>query len=137
MDARVIRKYPNRRLYDTHESRYVSLSHMRRLVLDGVPFAVIDRRSGRDVTRAILLQVIAGDEDDRQPMLSQEFLAQVIRACGGELRGLVGSYLEQSLTLLLNRQQQLSERMHSMARVDWKAVEDQLLAELFGRGGPG
>lgn len=137
MDARVIRKYPNRRLYDTHESRYVSLAHIRRLVLDEVPFAVIDRRTGRDVTRAILLQVIASHENDAQPMLSREFLAQVIRACGGALHSLVGGYLEQSLTLFTNRQQQVRERMHSMARVDWKDVQDQLLAELAGRGRSG
>ena len=80
--ARVIRKYPNRRLYDTEKSRYITLSDVRQLVLDEIEFVVIDKRSGDDITRIILLQVISEQEHRGQAIMSQAFLAQAIRACG-------------------------------------------------------
>lgn len=102
--TRIIRKYPNRRLYDTHESRYVALPDVRRLVEDGIEFVVLDRQSGEDVTRCVLLQLIAEQEHDGDPMMSQEFLTQVIRANGSAVREMVGSYLEYSLERLMGSQ---------------------------------
>lgn len=148
--VRVINKYPNRRLYDTTDSRYVTLADIRRLVLDRVDFTVIDRKSGADITRAILLQVIAEQEQAGDPMMSQDFLAQVIRAYGGAMQGLVGNYLEQSLKLLMAQQQQIRDRMRSMVGLDplgsvstlaeknlaqWQQLQEQLLSTLdAGRG---
>jgi len=79
-DIRIIKKYPNRRLYDTVESRYITLQDVRRLVLDGVAFGVIDKRSQQDITRPVLLQVIAEQEQQQNSVLSQDFLAQLIRS---------------------------------------------------------
>ena len=76
---RVIRKYPNRRLYDTVESRYVTLADVRRLVVDRVDFVVLDRKSQQDITRSILLQVIAEQEGAGESLMSRDFLSQVIR----------------------------------------------------------
>ena len=115
---RVIKRYPNRRLYDTVESRYATLADIRRLVLDRVEFSVVDQKTGADITRAILLQVIAEQEQEGEPMMSEEFLAQVIRAYGGAMQGFVGSYLEQSLKLLMAQQQQIRDRMRSMVGLD-------------------
>ena len=78
-ETRVIKKYPNRRLYDTVESRYITLADIRRLVVEKVDFVVVDKKTQEDITRTILLQVIAEQEHRTDPLLSREFLAQVIR----------------------------------------------------------
>src|SRR5215467_1257041 len=98
-DIRVIKKYPNRRLYDTVESRYITLADIRRLVLERIDFVVIDKKSQGDITRAILLQVIAEQEHGGEPLMSRDFLSQVIRSYGAGVRTAMGSYLEQSLKL--------------------------------------
>jgi polyhydroxyalkanoate synthesis repressor PhaR len=97
LEPRTIKKYPNRRLYDTVESRYITLADIRRLVVEGIDFVVIDKKTQSDITRSILLQVIAEQEHDGEPMMSCDFLSQVIRSYGGSTRAMVGSYLEQSL----------------------------------------
>jgi polyhydroxyalkanoate synthesis repressor PhaR len=96
-DARTIKKYPNRRLYDTVESRYITLADIRRLVVERIDFVVIDKKSQADITRSILLQVISEQEHDGEPLMSRDFLSQVIRSYGGTTRAMVGKYLEQSL----------------------------------------
>jgi len=96
-EPRTIKKYPNRRLYDTVESRYITLADIRRLVLERIDFVVIDKKSQSDITRSILLQVIAEQEHDGEPLMSRDFLSQVIRSYGVTTRGLVGPYLEQRL----------------------------------------
>ena len=94
-ESRVIKKYPNRRLYDTVESRYITLADIRRLVMDKVDFLVVDKKTQEDITRSILLQVIAEQEHAGEPLMSQDFLSQVIRSYGGAMQNVVGSYLEQ------------------------------------------
>jgi polyhydroxyalkanoate synthesis repressor PhaR len=113
-EPRVIKKYPNRRLYDTVESRYITLADIRRLVMDKVDFIVIDKKSQEDITRSILLQVIAEQEHTGEPMMSQDFLSQVIRSYGGAMQSFVGSYLEHSLKLLASQQQQMRDHMRGV-----------------------
>jgi polyhydroxyalkanoate synthesis repressor PhaR len=96
-EPRTIKKYPNRRLYDTVESRYITLADIRRLVIEQVDFVVVDKKSQGDITRSILLQVIAEQEHGDEPLMSRDFLSQVIRSYGVASRGLVGDRLEQSL----------------------------------------
>jgi polyhydroxyalkanoate synthesis repressor PhaR len=98
-EPRTIKKYPNRRLYDTVESRYITLADIRRLVLERIDFIVIDKKSQGDITRSILLQVIAEQEHVGEPLMSRDCLSQVIRSYGAGVRGAMGSYLEQSLKL--------------------------------------
>lgn len=107
--SRVIKKYPNRRLYDTVESRYITLADVRRLVMDAVDFTVIDKSTQEDITRSILLQVISEQEHQGEPLMSQDFLAQVIRSYGSTVQNLVGTYLEQSLKLFVAQQQNMRE----------------------------
>jgi len=95
---RVIRKYPNRRLYDTVESRYVTLADIRRLVVERVDFVVLDRKSQQDITRSILLQVIAEQEGAGESLMSRDFLSQVIRSYGSGLQEFVGRYLDERAT---------------------------------------
>ena len=96
-EPRVIKKYPNRRLYDTAESRYITLADVRRLVIGNIDFLVIDKKNQQDITRTILLQVIAEQEHGNQPMMSREFLSQVIRSYGDPAHDGLAGYLEQSM----------------------------------------
>lgn len=96
-EPRVVKKYPNRRLYDTVESRYITLADIRRLVVGRIDFVVIDKKSQADITRSILLQVIAEQEHGTTPMMSREFLSQVIRSYGTDVQTGMAGYLEQSV----------------------------------------
>src|SRR5665213_4385867 len=93
-ELRIIKKYPNRRLYDTVESRYITLDDVRRLVMDRIEFSVVDKRSQQDITRPVLLQVIADLEQRNDTVLSQDFLAELIRSHDHEpgLEGMLSSY---------------------------------------------
>jgi polyhydroxyalkanoate synthesis repressor PhaR len=117
-EPRVIKKYPNRRLYDTVESRYITLADVRRLVVEKIDFVVVDKKNNADISRSILLQVIAEQEHLAEPILSQEFMVSVIRSYGTNLQGQVSPHLEQSLKQLMSQQQaapQLRERNKTVA----------------------
>ena len=94
---RRIKKYPNRRLYDTVESRYITLVDIRRLVIERIDFTVIDKKAQADITRNILLQVITEQEHGSEPMMSREFLSQVIRSYGTSTQSGVSGAMEQSV----------------------------------------
>jgi polyhydroxyalkanoate synthesis repressor PhaR len=100
-EARVIRKYPNRRLYDTAESRYITLSDIKQLVVNSEPFKVIDKKSGENITRSILLHVIAEQEETGKSVMSEEFLEHVIRAYADNTPHLVSGCLEKALAKFL------------------------------------
>ena len=98
-EKRVIKKYPNRRLYDTSESKYVTLNDVRKLVLDGVSFCVIDKKSGDDITRNILLQIIIEQEDEGEPLFTTDVLEQLIGFYGNSVQGVAGDFIGQSLNM--------------------------------------
>ena len=140
-EPRIIKKYPNRRLYDTEESRYITLADIRRLVVEKIDFVVVDKKSGKDITRSIMLQVISEQEQSGEPIMSRDFLSQVIRSYGGAMQGMVGGYLEQSLRLFMSQQQHLRDRVKEVVGVDpvgmvagiaqknyqrWKALQDEI-----------
>jgi polyhydroxyalkanoate synthesis repressor PhaR len=104
-EPRVIKKYPNRRLYDTVESRYITLADVRRLVVERIEFVVVDKKNNADITRSILLQVIAEQEHLVEPILSQDFMVNVIRVYGTGVQSHVSSHLEQSLKQVMGQQQ--------------------------------
>ena len=113
-EPRIIKKYPNRRLYDTEVSRYVTLGDVRELVLRKIPFQVRDARSDEDLTRGILLQIIMEQEEDGEPILSEQVLRKIIRFYGDSLQGMVTSYLERSLNLFVDQQAGIQEQMKTM-----------------------
>jgi polyhydroxyalkanoate synthesis repressor PhaR len=117
-EPRVIKKYPNRRLYDTVESRYITLADVRRLVVEKIEFVVVDKKNSADITRSILLQVIAEQEHLAEPILSQEFMVGVIRAYGTGLQEQVSPHLEQSLRQLLSQQPAAALRVKTVAAVE-------------------
>ncbi len=98
---RIIKKYPNRRLYDTEISSYITIEDVRQLIIDGEEFEVRDAKSGEDLSRAVLLQIIADREQDGEPMLSTQLLSQIIRFYGDSLQGFMGNYLERSMQVPL------------------------------------
>jgi polyhydroxyalkanoate synthesis repressor PhaR len=122
-EPRVIKKYPNRRLYDTVESRYITLADVRRLVVERIDFVVVDKKNNADITRSILLQVIAEQEHLTEPILSQDFMVNVIRAYGTSAQGVVSSHLEQSLKQIMSQQPQVRPpRIRSAADDSFKAL---------------
>jgi polyhydroxyalkanoate synthesis repressor PhaR len=110
-DPRVIKKYPNRRLYDTVISSYVTLEDVKRLVLDRTEFRVVDVRSNVDITRSILLQIISEQEEQGNPIFSTEVLAQIIRFYGDTLQGMMANYLEKSLQVFVEQQHLVREQL--------------------------
>jgi polyhydroxyalkanoate synthesis repressor PhaR len=111
---RIIKKYPNRRLYDTAVSSYITLEDIRKLVKDGVKFTVVDAKSDEDITRGILLQIILEQEEQGKPIFTQEVLEQIIRTYGNAMQGFMASYLEESLAVFFKQQKVMEEQMATL-----------------------
>src|SRR6266536_4163991 len=107
---RMIKKYPNRRLYDTANSGYITLADVKQMVLDNLDFHVVDAKTGDDLTRAILLQIILDEESAGLPMFSSEMLAQMIRFYGTAQQTIIGSYMEQNVKAFLAIQKKLQDQ---------------------------
>jgi polyhydroxyalkanoate synthesis repressor PhaR len=99
---RVIKKYPNRRLYDTSTSSYVALADVKQLVMKQASFRVLDAKSGEDLTRSILLQIILEHESEGAPILTEQVLANIIRFYGHSMQGFMGSYLEKNVQTFMD-----------------------------------
>ncbi len=112
--VRLIKKYPNRRLYDTRTSTYITLSDVKQLVLDNEIFTVIDAKTGQELTRSILLQIILEEESGGVPMFSSTMLAQVIRFYGHAMQGMMGAYLEKNIQAFKEIQDQMTDQSKSM-----------------------
>ena len=123
---RIIKKYPNRRLYDTELSSYVTLEDVRQLIIEGEGFEVRDARSGKDLTRSVLLQILAEHEDIGQPIFSTQLLTTVIRFYGDSLQGIIGSYLERSIQTFSEQQQQLRGHIGNLVVQNPWALLNQL-----------
>jgi polyhydroxyalkanoate synthesis repressor PhaR len=108
--TRLIKKYPNRRLYDTQTSTYITLADVKQLVLDQEQFQVIDAKSGEDLSRQILLQIILEEEQEGSPMFTPPVLAQIIRSYGNAMQGMMGSYLEKNVQAFMDIQKKLQEQ---------------------------
>jgi polyhydroxyalkanoate synthesis repressor PhaR len=111
---RIIKKYPNRRLYDTEISSYITIEDVRQLIVDGEDFEVRDAKTGNDLTRTVLLQIISEQEQDGEPVLSTQLLSQIIRFYGDSLQGFMGNYLERSMQLFMEQQQQFRSQMGNL-----------------------
>ena len=114
MPVRVIKKYPNRRLYDTRISSYITIEDVRQLIVDGEEFEVRDAKTGEDLTRCVPLQIIAEHEQEGEPMLSTQLVSQIIRFYSDSLQGFMGNYLERSMQMFLEQQQQCRQQMSGL-----------------------
>lgn len=108
--TRLIKKYPNRRLYDTQTSAYITLADVKQLVLANETLLVVDAKSGDDITRSVLLQIILEEEAGDVPMFSANALAQIIRFYGSAMQGVMGSYIEKNMQAFMDIQERLTEQ---------------------------
>ena len=111
---RIIKKYPNRRLYDTATSGYITLADVKQMVVENTPFQVRDAKTNEELTRAILLQIILEEEAAGVPMFSNEMLAQMIRFYGGAMQGVVGGLFEQNVRAFMDFQKKMAEQGGAM-----------------------
>ncbi|MCX7896927.1 MAG: polyhydroxyalkanoate synthesis repressor PhaR [Rhodocyclaceae bacterium] len=114
--VRLIKKYPNRRLYDTRTSSYVTLAEVKELVLKHEEFRVVDAKTGEDLTRNILLQIILEEEGGGAPMFSSDLLAQMIRFYGDAMQGMLGQYLENNIKAFAEMQKRLEEQAKQLGQ---------------------
>ena len=132
---RVIKKYPNRRLYDTDTSSYITLSEVKRLVMDSESFVVLDVKTGEDLTRSILLQIILEEEANGSPMFTAPVLANVIRFYGHGMQGFLGGYLEKNIQSLMEVQAKFTEQSKGLTPEMWTqfvAMQSPVLQGMMG-----
>src|SRR3954464_13869188 len=132
---RLIKKYPNRRLYDTKTSSYITLVDVKQMVLKQEEFQVVDAKSGDDLTRQILLQIILEEESGGMPMFSSDVLSQLIRSYGNAMQGMMGSYLERNLRAFQDIQKALQEQSQKMYG-DNSRASHELWAQFMNLQGP-
>jgi polyhydroxyalkanoate synthesis repressor PhaR len=121
---RLIRKYANRRLYDTGASRHVTLEDLRQLIVSGEKIKVIDDKSGEDLTRSVLLQIIAEQEQFGSPVLGPELLEMIIRFYGRPAQALLSGYLEQAFTTMLRQQEAMQSEMLKALQTPFAPLTD-------------
>jgi len=131
---RVLKKYPNRRLYDTQTSSYITLADVKQMVLGADDFVVRDAKTGEDLTRSILLQIILEEETGGVPMFSSQMLAQIIRFYGHAMQGMMGSYLEKNLQTFTDIQARLAEQ--SKGAFDPKVLSPELWTQFLNGQAP-
>ena len=132
--VRVLKKYPNRRLYDTHTSSYITLADVKKMVLEGVDFEVRDAKDSEDLTRSILLQIILEEESGGVPMFTSQTLSQIIRFYGHTLQGMMGVYLEKNLQTFTEMQAKMMEPAKGL--VDPKAFAPEAWTKLMSGQAP-
>jgi polyhydroxyalkanoate synthesis repressor PhaR len=133
---RVIKKYPNRRLYDTDTSSYITLAEVKQLVMDSESFVVRDAKTGEDLTRSILLQIILEEEANGSPMFTPEVLANVIRFYGHTMQGFMGGYLEKSIQAMMEVQTRLGEQSKNLTPEMWAqfmGLQSPVMQGLMGK----
>ena len=132
---RVLKKYPNRRLYDTQGSSYITLADVKQMVLAVQPFVVRDAKTGEDLTRSILLQIILEEETGGAPIFSAQMLSQIIRFYGNAMQAMMGSYLEQNLQTFTDIQSRLAEQAKGV--YDPTKLSPDLWANFLSSQAPG
>ena len=148
-ETRIIKKYPNRRLYDTEISSYITLEDVRHLVMQHVDFRVQEAKSKQDITRSILLQIILEREEGGEPIFSEPMLQEIIRFYGDSLQGMMTSYLEKSLKLFVEQQDKWRGSMSNVMVGDplammrdvaeqnltmWKEMQESFLSSAMAGG---
>jgi len=133
--VRLIKKYPNRRLYDTKTSSYITLADVKQMVLKQEDFQVVDAKSGEELTRQILLQIILEEESGGAPMFSSDLLSQMIRSYGSAMQGFMGSYLEKNIEAFQQLQKSLQDQSQKMYGDNTRASQE-LWSQFMNLQGP-
>ncbi|ODU08489.1 MAG: polyhydroxyalkanoate synthesis repressor PhaR [Rubrivivax sp. SCN 71-131] len=132
--VRVLKKYPNRRLYDSRASSYITLADVKKMVMAAEEFEVRDAKTNEDITRSILLQIILEEESGGVPMFSTQTLAQIIRFYGHAMQGMMGGFMEHNLRAFADLQQRLAAQGKGL--VDPKAFTPELWSQFLGAQAP-
>ena len=133
--VRLIKKYPNRRLYDTKTSSYITLVDVKQMVLKQEDFHVVDAKTGDELTRQILLQIILEEESGSVPMFSSDLLSQMIRSYGGAMQGFMGSYLEKNVEAFQQMQKSLQDQSQRIYGDNSRASQE-LWSQFMNLQGP-
>ena len=133
--TRLIKKYPNRRLYDTKTSSYITLADVKQMVLKNEDFQVLDAKTNEDLSRQILLQIILDEESGGMPMFSSDLLSQMIRSYGSAMQGFMGSYLEKNLEGFQQMQKALQEQSQKLYG-DGSKSSNEIWAQFMNMQGP-
>jgi polyhydroxyalkanoate synthesis repressor PhaR len=133
---RLIKKYPNRRLYDTKTSSYITLADVKELVLKQEEFQVVDAKTGEDLTRSILLQIILDEETGGMPMFTSDLLAQMIRFYGNAMQGMMGKYLENNVSAFTDMQTKLQDQVKSIYGENNGMMSKDLWTQFLNFQGP-
>ncbi len=133
--ARLIKKYPNRRLYDTRTSSYITLADVKQLVLAREEFQVLDAKSGEDLTRSILLQIILEEEAGGAPMFTSDLLSHMIRFYGNATQGMMGKYLENNIKAFTEMQAKLQDQARAIYGEN-SPISQDLWAQFLNFQGP-
>ncbi len=132
-----LKKYPNRRLYDSTDSKYVTLHDLRQLIVDGESISVTDSRDGGDITRAVLMQILSEQEaEGHEPVLTNRALEQIIRFYGDRMGSVASCYIEQSMLTLLEHQDQFRSRMRQLSELNPLNIMRQALDGAAPRNPP-
>ncbi len=132
-----LKKYPNRRLYDSTDSKYVTLHDLRQLIVDGESISVTDSRDGSDITRAVLMQILSEQEaEGHEPVLTNRALEQIIRFYGDRMGSVASRYIEQSMLTLLEHQDQFRSRMRQLSELNPLNIMRQALDGAAPRNPP-
>jgi len=126
-ESRLIKKYPNRRLYDTQTSTYVTLSDIKNLVMANESFKVVDAKTEEDLTRNILLQIILEEEAGGAPVFSTQMLSQIIRFYGNSMQGLMGNYLEKTMQSFVDIHNKLGDQTKDLGAGSTPEAWSQLM----------
>lgn len=128
-----IKKYPNRRLYDTSQSQYINLDYIKQLIIDHKDFEVVDSKSGEDLTKSILLQIISESEtNEQQSLLTNSLLKQLIRFYGGDMQVFIRQYLEQSLASFMEQQDTVQSVMKNLVDASPLGMFGKLMEQNMG-----
>lgn len=143
MSYKLIKKYPNRRLYDTESSKYITLGDLKKMITEGLTIKVVDSNTDEDITRNVLMQIILEAESGGEPIFNTAMLQQIIRFYGGSMQGMFAQYLEDSLSLFAGQQAKIRDTLGSdplsvmtkMAEQNMKMWSD-LQSGFFNSGKP-
>ncbi len=132
---RVIKKYPNRRLYDTDKSAYITLTEVKDLVTGNIPFEVLDAKTNDEITRSILLQIILEEESGGEPIFTTEMLAHMIRCYGNAMQGVMGTFLERGIHSFIDVQHKLQDQARALYG-NAAGLSPDIWAQFFQAQGP-
>ncbi|KXW56341.1 polyhydroxyalkanoate synthesis repressor PhaR [Ferrovum sp. PN-J185] len=134
--VRLIKKYPNRRLYDTETSSYITLTEIKQLVIDQSEFQVVDAKTNQDLTRSVLMQIILEEEAGVSPFFTADMLSQMIRSYGNTMQGFMGNYFQQGMQAFVEMQKKIHEQAQQPSDLSKTQLNNDIWQQFMQAQGP-